>query len=108
MAETIFFLLYAPKRAIYIDMLLPVQLRRCVKKCGLALLFYLAVVLLAVSTGTCADDLKVVRDKEGTTWSVGSSESREQARAEEERDKDRAWDMLRNQSILIDKRKQEK
>jgi len=66
--------------------------------------FSFLVVILVASAGIAADDLKVVKDKEGTTWSVGSDESRERARSEEERDKDRAWDMLRNQSIIIDKR----
>ncbi|MHB8111164.1 MAG: hypothetical protein ACYDHW_14165 [Syntrophorhabdaceae bacterium] len=51
-----------------------------------------------------ADDLKTTSDKEATTWSVGSEESRDRARAEEDRDKDRAWDMLQNSSIIIDKR----
>ena len=73
------------------------------KKTGLAVLSFL-VIFLAASAGLASDDLKIVRDKQGTTWSVGSDESRERARAEEERDKDRAWDMLKNQSIIIDKR----
>lgn len=74
---------------------------------GLTLLFFLAV-FFAAAAGICSDDLTVVKDKEGTTWSVGSGQSREKAQAEEDRDKDRAWDMLKNQSIIIDKRKQEK
>lgn len=72
---------------------------------GLALLSFL-VIFLAASAGLCSDDLKITRDKQGTTWSVGSEESREKARAEEERDKDRAWDMLKNSSIIFDKREQ--
>ncbi len=73
------------------------------KKCSAAVLSFL-VIVLAASAGFASDDLKIVKDKEGTTWSVGSDESRERARQEEERDRDRAWDMLRNQSIIIDKR----
>ncbi len=57
-----------------------------------------------VSVCFSADDLKITRDKEGTTWSVGSDESREKKRAEEDRDKEQAWDMLKNQSIILDKR----
>ncbi|OPX98507.1 MAG: hypothetical protein A4E60_03048 [Syntrophorhabdus sp. PtaB.Bin047] len=73
------------------------------KKYGAAV-FSLLVIVLAGSAGFASDDLKIVKDKEGTTWSVGSDESRERAREEEERDRDRAWDMLKNQSIIIDKR----
>jgi lactam utilization protein B len=45
-----------------------------------------------------SDDLKIVKDKEGTTWSSVPT-NHERAREEEERDRDRAWDMLKNQSI---------
>ncbi|MEN6617173.1 MAG: hypothetical protein ABFD12_11495 [Syntrophorhabdus sp.] len=62
------------------------------------------IFLLAGSIGLAADDLKVTKDKEGTTWSVGSEESRSKARAEEDRDKDRAWDMLQKSSIILDQR----
>jgi hypothetical protein len=73
------------------------------KKHGAAVLSFL-VIVLAASAGLASDDPKIVKDKEGTTWSVGSDQSRERAREEEERDRDRAWDMLKNQSIIIDKR----
>ena len=71
--------------------------------------FILAFTLCFVFVGpvsVCfsADDLKITKDKDGTTWSVGSDESREKKRAEEDRDKDRAWDMLKNQSIILDRR----
>lgn len=69
-----------------------------------AAIFCSLVIILAGSACLASDDLKIVKDKEGTTWSVGSDESREKARGEEERDRDRAWDMLKNQSIIIDKR----
>lgn len=73
------------------------------RRCILAfVLFFAFVCMTTLAFG--ADDLKITKDKDGTTWSVGSEESRERARAEEERDKDRAWDMLRNQSIILDKR----
>ncbi|OPY01275.1 MAG: hypothetical protein A4E61_01697 [Syntrophorhabdus sp. PtaB.Bin184] len=73
------------------------------KRYGAAVLSLLFIIL-AGSAGLASDDLKVVKDKEGTTWSIGSDESRDRARQEEERDRDRAWDMLKNQSIIIDKR----
>jgi len=65
---------------------------------------FLLASLTIVSAGFGADDLKITKDKDGTTWSVGSSESREKRKAEEERDRDRAWNMLQNQSIILDKR----
>lgn len=65
---------------------------------------FLLVSLFSVSVAFGADDLKITRDKDGTTWSVGSDESRGKKRAEEERDKDRAWDMLQKQSIILDQR----
>lgn len=76
---------------------------RAMRKHGTAILCSL-VIILAGSACLASDDLTIVKDKEGTTWSVGSDESREKAREEEERDRDRAWDMLKNQSIIIDKR----
>ncbi len=65
---------------------------------------FLLVSLIIVSACLGADDLKITKDKDGTTWSVGSEESRDQRRAEEDRDRDRAWNMLQNQSIILDKR----
>ncbi len=73
------------------------------KRCIL-LSAFLLVSLFTASVSLGADDLKITKDKDGTTWSVGSDESRDKRRAEEERDKDRAWDMLQNQSIILDKR----
>jgi hypothetical protein len=66
------------------------------------LFFFIFAGMTSVSFG--ADDLTITKDKDGTTWSVGSDESRDKRRAEEERDKDRAWDMLQNSSIMFDKR----
>lgn len=56
------------------------------------------------SAGFGADELKITKDKDGTTWAVGSDETREKRRAEEDRDRDRAWNMLQNQSIILDRR----
>lgn len=73
------------------------------KKC-IVLSIFLLISLVIVSAGFGADDLKITKDKDGTTWSVGSNETREKRKAEEERDRDRAWNMLQNQSIILDKR----
>ncbi len=62
------------------------------------------VISGTVSIACSADDLKFTKDKDGTTWSAGSEEARERRWAEEEREKDRAWDMLRNSSVIFDKR----
>lgn len=77
---------------------------RITYNCCLLLLFSL-LIIFTVSEGFCKDDLKVTKDKDGTTYTVGSGESREKAIEEEERDKQRAWDMLKNSNIIIDKRK---
>jgi hypothetical protein len=73
------------------------------KKC-IVLPVLLLVSLVVVSPGFGADDMKITKDKDGTTWSVGSDETREKRQAEEDRDRDRAWNMLQNQSIILDKR----
>ena len=74
-------------------------MKRCIVLC-----VFLSVSLGAASAGFCGDDLKITKDKDGTTWSIGSDQSREQRKAEQERDRDRAWNMLQNQSIILDKR----
>jgi len=63
------------------------------------------MITFTASEGLCGEDLKVTKDKDTTTYTVGSSESRKKAIEEEERDKERAWDMLKNSNIIIDKRK---
>lgn len=50
-------------------------------------------------------EIEVKRDKEATTYSIGSSQERKDGTTEEEKDKEKAWDMLRNSNIIIDKRK---
>ena len=69
------------------------------------LLSVFAVVSLGIAPACFgADELKITKDRDGTTWSVGSGETREKRQAEEERDRDRAWNMLQNQSIILDRR----
>lgn len=69
------------------------------------LLLLLLLVLFCPQEGLCEKDLKVMKDKEGTTYTVGSDNSRKKAIDEEERDKERAWDMLRNTPIIMDNRR---
>ena len=52
------------------------------------------------------DGLEVARDKEKTTYSIGPSEQRNNEKSEEEKDKERAWEMLKNMNNIIDKRGQ--
>lgn len=47
------------------------------------------------------DTLEVVRDKDKTSYSIDSDDS---SVRQEERDKERAWQMLQNQGVLIDGR----
>jgi hypothetical protein len=52
------------------------------------------------------DGLEVTRDKDKTVYSIGSSEKRNNEKTEEEKDKERAWEMLKNMNNIIDKRGQ--
>jgi hypothetical protein len=47
------------------------------------------------------DSMEVLKDKDKTSYVIGSDE---QAVREEERDKERAWQMLQNGNFLIDGR----
>jgi hypothetical protein len=48
-----------------------------------------------------ASDLDIKRDDEKTVYTIGPSE---RGRREEDMQKDRAWDMLRNMGVIMDKR----
>jgi hypothetical protein len=52
------------------------------------------------------DAVEVTRDKDKTTYSIGPSEKKNNEKTEEEKDKERAWDMLKNMNTIIDKREQ--
>ena len=52
------------------------------------------------------DGLEVTRDKDKTTYSTGPSEKKNNEKTEEEKDKERAWEMLKNMNNIIDKRGQ--
>ena len=67
--------------------------------CMSSLLFFL---ISGLPSHLCAkDELNVARDKEKTVYSVDSSEK---TRREDMEERDRAWDMLRNMPIILDKR----
>jgi hypothetical protein len=70
--------------------------------------FFLFIALFIFMTGFLTpviseDGLEVARDKDKTTYSIGPSEKRKNEKTEEEKDKERAWDMLKNMNIIIDK-----
>ena len=72
------------------------------------LFFFLFTALFIFMTGFLTpviskDGLEVTRDKDKTTYSIGPSEKRKNEKTEEEKDKERAWDMLKNMNIIIDK-----
>jgi hypothetical protein len=71
--------------------------------------FFLFTALFIFMTGFLTsviskDGMEVIRDKEKTTYSIGPSERRDNEKTEEEKDKERAWDMLKNMNNVIDKR----
>ena len=47
------------------------------------------------------DEIGVSRDKEKTVYTIDSSD---ESRQQQEKERDRAWDMLKNMPIIIDKR----
>jgi hypothetical protein len=47
------------------------------------------------------DTLDITRDEEKTVYSIGSSDEK---RREEAKDKEKAWDMLKNMGVIVDKR----
>jgi hypothetical protein len=53
------------------------------------------------------DPIEVTRDREKTTYSIGPSEKKNNEKSEEEKDKERAWDMLKNMNMVIDKQGQD-
>jgi hypothetical protein len=72
--------------------------------------FWFAALLILVSGSFTKvigkDDMEVRRDKDKTTYSIGVSEKKSNEKTEEEKDKERAWDMLKNMNTVIDKREQ--
>mgnify|MGYP000848417900 CR=1 FL=1 len=68
---------------------------------------WIAFVVLAlhVPLNIYGGEIEVKRDKETTTYAIGSSQEKKDGITEEEKDKEKAWDMLKNSNIIIDKRK---
>ena len=62
------------------------------------LLFFVSGLGLPVFAG---DKIDVKRDDEKTVYAIGPSDDKRQ---EEARERDRAWDMLRNMGVIVDKR----
>jgi hypothetical protein len=57
-----------------------------------------------VSPAAAKDTIEVIRDKDKTAYVI---ESDDQAARDEERDKERAWQMLQNGNFLIDGRRRQ-
>jgi hypothetical protein len=75
------------------------------------LVFIFAVILCIFTTGPFAratgkDAMEVTRDDEKTTYTVGPLEKNSQGKSEVEKERERAWDMLKHMNIIIDKRGQ--
>ena len=76
------------------------------------LFFSLLTALLIFISGSLTnviskDAIEVTRDKDKTTYSIGSSENKNNEKTEEEKDKERAWDMLNKMNKAIDNRHQD-
>jgi hypothetical protein len=52
------------------------------------------------------DTMEIKRDENKTVYSIGSSQDKKDGKTEDEKDKDRAWDMLKHMNIIIDQRNQ--
>jgi hypothetical protein len=72
------------------------------------LFFILFTTMFILTSGSVTiaiseDKIEVIRDKDKTTYSIGPSEKKNNEKTEEEKDKERAWDMLKNMNNIIDK-----
>ena len=69
------------------------------------LILCISMLLFLVSgpqPSRCAqDEIRVSREKDKTVYSIDSSDEN---RLQQERERDKAWDMLRNMPVIIDKR----
>ena len=75
------------------------------------LFFFLFTTIFIFENGSLTDaiskdSIKITQDKEKTTYSIGPTEKKSNEKTEEEKDKERAWDMLKNMNTVIDKRDQ--
>ena len=60
------------------------------------------LLLLLIPAVVKCDTIEVKRDAEKTTYSIGSSGDN-RVRTEEEKDRERSWDMLNKMNIIIDR-----
>ncbi|MBA4389384.1 MAG: hypothetical protein C0399_00375 [Syntrophus sp. (in: bacteria)] len=52
------------------------------------------------------DTMGIERDEKKTVYTIGSSQDKKDGKTEDEKDKDRAWDMLKHMNTIIDQRNQ--
>lgn len=95
------FLLTKREKCIYND---TTSGMKSMKKICIAFNVFLVVFILNMPSNSCSGEIEVKRDKDKTSYSIGSSQEHKDGATEEEKDKEKAWDMLRNSNIIIDKR----
>jgi hypothetical protein len=66
---------------------------------------FVVFLVLHLPSNSYSGEIEVNRDKEKTVYSIGSSQGNKDGTTEAEKDKEKAWDMLKNQNVIIDKRK---
>ncbi len=73
-------------------------------------LLFLTIVLLfsfLLAGYVCGNEtMEIKKDDDKTTYTIGPSRDDKNGKSEEERDKERAWDMLKNMGTIIDRRGQ--
>ncbi|MDD5008484.1 MAG: hypothetical protein PHU49_07800 [Syntrophorhabdaceae bacterium] len=75
------------------------------KNIGIVFGILVVFLVLHLPSNSYSGEIEVNRDKEKTAYSIGSSQGNKDGTTEAEKDKEKAWDMLRNSNIIIDKRK---
>ncbi|HEX2964372.1 MAG TPA: hypothetical protein VHO84_01230 [Syntrophorhabdaceae bacterium] len=60
------------------------------------------LTVLCIPAEVVCSTIEVTRDPEKTTYSIGPS-GKNSERTEEEKDKERSWDMLNKMNIIIDR-----
>jgi len=67
---------------------------------GVCTIFVLSLFVLSMPLSTFGrEELDEKKDKDKTVWTIGSSEDKQQ-----QEDKDKAWDMLKNMNLWMDNR----
>ncbi|HVN98195.1 MAG TPA: hypothetical protein VMT62_17345 [Syntrophorhabdaceae bacterium] len=65
------------------------------------------IICGSFSQAVGGDDIAVTKDKDKTTYTIGSSQTPDKnGKTEEDRDKEQAWEMLKKMNIIIDQRGQ--